>query len=77
MRKAWHTVDNLHKADIMSNHDTLNRNILHTYTLVELRELAMRDCSQYSADDLAIAWELFDRLVEGGRIAEAQQPTQR
>lgn len=47
---------------------------LHTLSIVELRELAMRDCSQYSDDDLAIAWELFDRLVEGGRITDAAEP---
>lgn len=46
---------------------------LHTLTLEQLRELAMRDCSTYSSDDLAIAWELFDRLIEGGRIVEADR----
>lgn len=47
---------------------------LDNLSIAELRELAMRDCSQYSDDDLAIAWELFDRLVEGGRIVDATEP---
>lgn len=55
----------------MSKKDMRPEN-LHTLSLEELRELAMEDCSQYTFRDECIAWELFDRLVEGGRITDRE-----
>lgn len=41
-----------------------NKDRLHLYSLDQLMEFAYRDCSEYSEEDLLIAWELFDRLME-------------
>lgn len=47
--------------DIMAE---FNKDRLHLYSLDQLMEFAYRDCSEYSEEDLLIAWELFDRLME-------------
>lgn len=38
---------------------------LSSLTIEQLKEYAMRDCSEYNDDDLLIAWELYDRMMDG------------
>lgn len=42
---------------------------LHTLNLAELRDLAVKS-PEYSEVDLAIAWQLYDRLIEGSLFDE-------
>lgn len=44
--------------------EKFNKARLHLYSLEQLREFAYRDCSEYNDDDLLIAWELYDRMME-------------